>query len=175
MTATAIVVDQGPRTRLEAARTLQAMQLRVRQELALPIVWETARWIVRDVTPRFELEQARQIRHWCASRFLFVNDPAYHQLLTTPAYCLQKIRTLGKVQGNCADAAMLTAALCLAIRIPAAFIAVAFQDPRASYSHVFTMAYPRVERAKRAIVEMDITRPPQVRRANFSRRLKLEV
>ena len=177
----AIVVDQRPGTRLDAKTTLEKMRQRVHEQLALPIVWETARGIVVRVTPRDEIGQARAIREWCAVRFRFINDPLWTQLLTTPVYNLTKIRDQGFVQGNCADAAMLTAALCGAIRIPSTFVTVAFPDPRyplglEPYAHVFAIAYPRQQSCcARAAVEMDITRPPQVRHARFTRRLRVEV
>lgn len=176
---TRTVVDRGPATRLEARTTLQDMRARVHQELGLPIVWETARAIVFNVTPRDEVAQARAIRDWLDARWLFVNDPMWHQLLTTPAYVLTRIKRFGRVQGNCADAAMVSAALCLAIHIPCKFAAVSFGVQRppqhAPYSHVMTIAYPRTSIGSTAAVEMDFTRPAELSRARFTRRLLVTV
>lgn len=178
---TSIAVHSGPATRVTAGTTLKKMRDHVRAELKLPIVWETARRIVANVTPRAELEQAIAIRKWItyaatptSARFRFVNDPLWHQLLTPPSYVLAQIQKQGYAQGNCADAAMLAAALCEAIRIPCAFVAVAFNKVDAPYSHVFAIAYPRTPKG-RVAVEMDVTRPAGVRHAHFTRRIRLEV
>ena len=161
--------------RLHALTTLHEMQKHVRASLTDPMVWETARNIVVQVGPRDEVNQARAIRAWLADRFRFINDPIDVQNLTTPRYMLEKIGHVGFVQGNCADAAMLAAALCMAIRIPCSFIAVAFHTPTAPYQHVFTMAYPRDMHGAKEAIEFDVTRPPDVRTVRFTRRLILPV
>lgn len=176
---TQTVMDRGPSTRLEARDTLQQMRKHVHGELARPLVWETARGIIAPVPPRDEPAQALAVRNWCNAKWRFVNDPMWHQLLTTPVYCLERIRRQGFVQGNCADAAMLAAALCLAIHIPCRFAAVSFGQQRppehAPYSHVMTIAYPRERTGAEAAVEMDFTRPTDLARAAFTRRLLVEV
>jgi len=167
-----LVVVKGPRTRVQAKDTLAEMRNLVRAQVIAPIVWETARRIIAKVTPRAESEQAQTIRAWCATRWRFVNDPRWYQNLAgnAPIYCLEKIRDQGYAQGNCAGAAMLSAALCEAVHIACRFIAVAFKATDEPYSHVFAVAYPKTT-GGRAAVEMDFTRPPDVRRAQFSRRL----
>lgn len=167
-----MVVVRGPRTRVQAKDTLAEMRRIVRAQVIQPIVWETARAIVAKVTPRDEGYQAQTIRSWCAKRWRFINDSRWYQNLAggSPVYCLTRIREQGYVQGNCAGAAMLSAALCEAIHIACRFISVAFNDVAEPYSHVFTVAYPKVP-GGRAAVEMDFTRPDAVRRAQFSRRL----
>lgn len=176
---TRTVTNRGPSTRLQAKDTLVVMRKHVHDELAVPLVWETARLIVANVTPRDEPAQAVAIREWLSSRWRFVNDPMWHQLLTTPVYCLKKIKEQGFVQGNCADAAMTSAALCLAIHIACKFAAVSFgqQKPphHAPYSHVMTIAYPRTRIGSSVAVEMDFTRPTDLARAAFTRRLLVTV
>jgi len=172
---TTVSIDTGAATRLDAKHTLEVMKLRVRQQLAAPAVWQTARNLVARVTPRDEVAQARAIRAWALSKWRFINDPLWHQLLETPLSILEQIRTKGFAQGNCADAAMLTAALCEAIHLPCRFVAVAFNEKTAPYSHVFTIAYPRQPTGGRMPVEMDITRPATATHVVFSRRLLLEV
>lgn len=182
MTAPAIVgagtmvVVKGPRTRVHARDTVKEMVKVVRAQVIAPIVFETARRIVAKVTPRDENTQAQTIRAWCAQRWRFVNDPRWYQNLAgnAPIYCLEKIGEQGYAQGNCAGAAMLSAALCEAIHIACRFIAVAFNDKAAPYSHVFAVAFPKVN-GGRVAVEMDFTRPPDIRRAQFSRRLVANV
>jgi hypothetical protein len=176
---TRTVMDRGPSTRLEARHTLEQMRAHVHTELAVPIVWETARQIIEQVTPRDEVAQAQAIRQWCAGKWRFVNDPMWHQLLTTPLYCLEHIRDKGFVQGNCADAAMMAAALCLAIHLSCKFAAVSFGKQRppyhAPYSHVMTICYPMTRIGSTAVVEMDFTRPTDLARAAFTRRLLVTV
>lgn len=176
---TATVTDKGPSTRLEAKDTLEQMRKHVHQEIGIPLVWETARAVVANVTPRDEVAQALAVRDWCKDHWRFVNDPMWHQLLTTPVYLLDHIRQAGYVQGNCADAALLSAALCLAIHIPCKFAAVSFGQQRpphhAPYSHVMTIAYPHTHIGSTAAVEMDFTRPEDLARAAFTRRLLLDV
>lgn len=146
----------------------------VRASLTLPLVWETARRIVQDVPPRDEVGQASAIRSWLAQHVQFINDPLDVQLLTDPSYMLEHIARAGRVLGNCADAAMLGAALCEAIRIPVRFAAVAFRSKNAPYSHVIALALPRQPHGRRALVELDVTRPPGVMHAQFSRALQVD-
>lgn len=158
--------------RVDAQKIMEQMQKLVRASLTSPIVWETARAIVADVAARHEDEQATVIRQWLVEHLRFVNDPVATQLLTAPEYLLEKITADGYVLGNCADAAMLAAALCEAIRIRCNFVAVAFGHDHANYSHVFTMAYPHTAYGAKAAVEFDVTRPPGLPRANFTRHLE---
>ena len=172
---TVVMTDQGPSSRLTAAKTLADMVRRVHADVGAPLVWETARKLVAGVQPRDEVSQVSALRAWTSAHFKFVNDPLWHQLLETPLYALEHVRDTGFVQGNCADAAMLTAALCAAIHIPCRFIAVGFHTPDAPYSHVFTMAYPHTVSGSKAAVEMDITRPAGLKKAGFTRRLMVDV
>lgn len=172
---TRVVLDRPANTRLEAATTLEEMRKLVHQQLTDPLVWETARKIVANVAPRDELDQSSAIRDWCVKHFQFVNDPLWSQLLTSPTYLLQHITRDGYAQGNCADAAMLTAALNAAVHIPCRFCAVAFHSDKAPYSHVFTIAYPHTSIGSVAAVEQDITRPPGLKKAGFTRRMLKDV
>lgn len=172
---TRVVLEQPAHTRLQAATTLAAMGKLVHEELTNPLVWETARKIIAPLTPRDELDQSTAIREWCDKRFRFVNDPLWSQLLTSPTYLLQQITANGYAQGNCADAAMLTAALNEAVHLHCRFCAVAFHDAHAPYSHVFTIAYPHTSIGSVAAVEQDITRPPGLKKAGFTRRMLKDV
>lgn len=148
-----------PGGRLSALRTMREMAANVRSSRAQPLVWETAKRIVAGVPERDEIGQAMAIRRWVDTHLVFVKDPLGVELLETPSYLLGKIRDHGFVQGDCDDAASLTAALGTAIGLPAKFVAVGF-GPDQPFSHVFTVLYPiNVERKARAVVEMDVTRP----------------
>lgn len=158
---------------IDARAIMTAMRKTVRGVLTFPLVWETALAIIEDVPARHEDEQAQAFRDWIAEHFRFVNDPIDVQLLKSPVYLLAAIRDRGFVQGNCADAAMLAAALCESVRIRCNYVSVAFNDAHAAYSHVFTMAYPHMVNGAQAAVEFDVTRPPGLPRANFSRHLEI--
>ncbi len=162
-------------TRATATNTMRKMALDVRQAIVLPTVWETARQIAATVRDRDEVAQALAIRAWVRAHMRFVKDPVDHQLLTVPEYMLDAINTQGYVQGDCADAAELTAALCMAIGIHATFVAVAFNSPTANYSHVFTIADAKLPGGGVGKVEMDVTRPDAVKQAKFSRYLRLSI
>jgi hypothetical protein len=150
-----------------AKKTLAQMARNIRGELASPEVWETARNIVAQVPERDQALQARVIRSWCKARFRYVADPVDIDLLASPRYLLDKIKQHGYVQGDCDDAAALTAALVTAIGIPAELHAVAFISPHAPFTHVFTIAYPANGPAR----EMDVSHPDDSPPRTFTRTL----
>lgn len=159
-----------------ADRTLREMRRNVRRSLTAPRVLEMARRIVAQVPARDEVAQAYAIRVWADRHFHFVKDPLGVEMLEMPSYQLDKIEAQGFIQGDCDDAATVTAALLLSVGIPCKFEAVAFGSATAPYAHVFTMAYPLDARTgTRRPAEMDITRPPSITHPTFTRRLFLEV
>jgi transglutaminase-like putative cysteine protease len=151
----------------DARRTMDSMSRNVRKSLVDPAVVETARAVIAKVTPRDCVGQARAIRAWVDARFRFVRDPLGVELLESPAFHLSRIQRDGFVQGDCDDAATLTAALGLSVGIPARFVAVAFFTPDAPFAHVFTELLP----PGAAPVEMDLTHPAGAPRPPISRRL----
>lgn len=159
-------------TRATAANTMRAMAVQVRQAVKQPACWETARGIAKRVPPRDEVRQALAVRDWIKRRLVFVKDPTDTQLLTSPLYMLSEVQKTNTIQGDCADVAMLAAALCMAVGIRCFFVAVAFNTPTAPFSHVFAVAEPRAANGGQAKVELDVTRPDGVRRAKFSRYLR---
>ncbi len=161
-------------TRATATSTMAKMAKDVRASLPAPIVWENARKITAAVPQRDELAQALAIRQWVQTRFHFWRDPVDTQLLTVPEYMLNWWQHHGYLPGDCADAAELTAALCMAIGMPCSLVAVAFNSPLAPFSHVFTIATARTPKGI-AKVEMDVTRPAGVARARFSRFRRLDI
>lgn len=159
-------------TRATAATTMAHMAQLVREAVKQPQVWESARSLVRRLPPRAELQQTMAVRNWVKARIQFVKDPAGVQLLTTPAYMLGQIRRYNIVMADCADAAMLCASLAMAVGVRCFFVAVAFQSKAAPFTHVFAVAEPRAPGGRLAKVEMDVTRPAGVGRAQFSRYLR---
>lgn len=159
-----------------AQDTMREMRRLVRASLMRRPVIETPRMIIRGVPERQELAQARAIRAWCDSRFRFVRDPVGVEYLIAPSRQLAEVRRWGFVQGDCDDAAMMTAALCMSVGLPCRFYAVA-RNAQDVYRHVFAVAYP-LDRAsgRRVAVELDITRPSEIPTLPaFGRRLPMDV
>lgn len=154
-----------------APQTLARMADNIRASLSDPRIVETARAIIRSVPPRDCVAQARAIRAWVAARFRFVRDPLGVELLETPAFLLSRIERDGVVQGDCDDAATLTAALGMAVGIRATLHAVAFFTKSAPFAHVFTVLHPEPG----APVEMDITHVAGKKRPPISRHLTRKV
>lgn len=158
-------------TQGSAPTTLSRMAANIRSALRDPAVVEVARGIIAKVTPRDCEGQARAIRAWVDARFRFVRDPLGVELLESPAFHLSRIKAYGFVQGDCDDAATITAALGMAVGIPAVLHAVAFFTPDAPFAHVFTVLHP----SPGAPVEMDITHQAGKQRPPVSRRITRKV
>lgn len=155
------------RNKVTAAKTLQQMRRNIRADRTSPDVWELARSIIVQTDDRDQAAQARRIRRWAKMRFRYVADPTSTELLSRPLYLLHKIKAQGFVQGDCDDAATLTAALLGGIGIAATLEAVAFDRPDAPFSHVFTIASPR----NGPPLEMDVSHPDDSPPRVFSRRI----
>jgi transglutaminase-like putative cysteine protease len=142
-------------TNVDAATTMQRMAAKVRDCVShSKDVIDTANNIVSVVPPRDIHGQIQAIYDWLLRRFRFVSDPVNVELLRDPAEAIKRINARGFTQGDCDEAAMLSAALGISNGIPARFRALAFAA-RAPYSHVIADLrdndgtwYP-----------MDITRP----------------
>lgn len=85
---------------------------------------------------------AAALMEWLRKRTRFVPDAMSKQLLTSPLCMVATIRAEGRAGGDCADIAMLSAALALAVNLTPAFVAEAFPTPGkkyAEFAHVFTI------------------------------------
>jgi transglutaminase-like putative cysteine protease len=159
---------------------MERMRKNVRASLRRPEVLSTAREIIAAarLAPRDELGQARAVRKWVDAHFHFVKDPLGIELLETPSYLLAKIQKDGRVQGDCDDAATLSAALCASIGIPPTFYALAFgkQGTTAPYQHVITVAHPldSVTRT-RVAVDFDVTKPKDMSTPRVARKLAVKI
>lgn len=86
------------------------------------------------------------VRDYVSRRLRFVRDPVGIESLTPPMVHMRALeRTRGAIAGDCDDAATLSAALALAVGIPATYTIVAFDWKRGPtpYQHVFTTLYPK--------------------------------
>lgn len=160
-------VVSGP----NAQKTMLQMVVNIRDSLRDPAVIETARGIIRQVTPRDCVAQAAAIRAWVDRHFLYVPDPLGVELLETPATHLAHIKKDGKVQGDCDDAATLAAALGEAVGLRATLHALAYVSKSAPYQHVVAFLHPPHAPA----MDMDITHPKGAPHAPVSRELVIKV
>ena len=119
--------------------TLYAMWHMARESVTLPVVRQTAVSIAADEAPGRLTAIVSALDTWARDRFHFVRDPYRVEQLHRPEWMLAQLREYpGKILVDCDDAATLVAALGESRGIPARFVAVAFFDPRADFSHVWT-------------------------------------
>lgn len=123
-----------------AMQTLGRMRQAVNQSLTDPVVIETARSIVENAgcMGRDEPCKYAAIREWMEEHLQFLPDPYGVELLATPRYLLDQIRTRQFVSGDCDDTAILGAALGKAVGMKARFVAMGFGRPGAAFKHVTT-------------------------------------
>jgi hypothetical protein len=170
---------QGPRTVTRytigfgdygSLDTLAGMARVVRESQVDPLVLETAADIVRSVSGRNKAGQIAAVRQWLKRKVQFLADPADHELLRTPHYMLNRIRSVGRIQADCDDAAILAAALLGAIGIRTRFVAAGFQAVPGPLLHVWTDGL-----GENGWQELDVTRPEGVPLAAISRTVIYEV
>lgn len=149
-------LTQIPRGDAGTAVTLRKMASLVNQSIAKPVVRGTAVNIVRSVVPRDRRGQVQAIRQFLAERVQFVRDPVGVELLHAPDFLLRDVATRYYASADCDDVAMLGAALGKSVGLRARFIAVAFYDPVAPYSHVWAELFDGDRWG-----ELDVTRTVQ--------------
>lgn len=126
--------------------------------------------IIASVPPRDTLAQVRAIYDFTNRYFRYVNDPVGVELLRDPDTQIGEIQRNGFIQGDCDEAATLTAALGEANGIPARFRALAFYAKNAPYTHVVTDLL-----VGRTWYPMDVTKPPGMVIPNPTKTLTLLV
>jgi transglutaminase-like putative cysteine protease len=139
---------------LGALATLARMRAMVNQSLADAAVRDAAQELVRMLPARDTFAQAQAIREFVAQGVQFVPDPRGVEVLTSPAKMLADIAARRSTQGDCDNAAVLSAALGKAIGLRAQFVVLGFFSPDAPYSHVYT----RLQTAQ-GWLQMDTTKP----------------
>lgn len=157
-----------------AKETLRVMAAAVHHAITNPAFVWWARSIVQDCPPRNETCCAYAIREYVAGAVHFQRDPLGVENITPPEVHMQKLRGRfgAYVLGDCDDAATLSAALGMAVGLPARFVVLAFPMPgdapgvrytqdTAPYQHVYTELL-----AGGAWREMDTTRPDNLALAN---------
>lgn len=156
-------------TNQDAATTMKQMRAKVlntlrtsREAIAM------ANRIVAPVAPRDKRSQVDSISDYMAHHFRFVADPVGVELLRNPTDSIHELRTLGYTQGDCDEAAMITAVFGMANGIPARFRSVAFGGP---FVHVMTDLAP----GDGLWYPIDITKPPGFMPPDPSRSLILPV
>lgn len=124
--------------------------------------------IVAPVSPRDKRSQVDSISDYMAHHFRFVPDPIGVELLRNPTDSIHELRTQGYTQGDCDEAAMITAVFGMANGIPARFRSLAFGGP---FVHVITDLAP----GDGTWFPVDITKPFGFMPPNPSRTLILSV
>lgn len=138
--------------------TLVKMRSMVNREFLNPVVRLTASNIVSNISGKDGLVQAQEIRGWLESHVDFLRDPDGVEMLHGPIWQIKQILSTGRLQVDCDDVAMLSAALGKSIGLRARFVVVAFDYSNAPYRHVWTELSPY---SVDAWTDMDITRPMQ--------------
>jgi hypothetical protein len=142
-----------------AKSTLSKMSRGVHYAIHKPeFVW-WARSVVQTCSARNVMCQARMIRAYVARVIQFTRDPVGAENITPPLEHMDRIKEAlangpGYVLGDCDDAASLSAALGMAVGIPASFRILAFGGP---WQHVYTILHV----PQGGDVEMDTTRAAQ--------------
>ncbi len=85
-----------------------------------------------------DFEKAEKIFNFIVNHCRYVQDPIGLELLKTPPVSLQAIEVGGSPALDCDDATILIGSLIMAIGIPFALRAVAFNE---EYSHVYGLVY----------------------------------
>lgn len=152
-----------------ARETLRVMSRVVHEAIAATAFVWWARGIVQSCPPHAEACCAQAIRDYVSGAVWFQRDPLGVENITHPLDHMQRLADpAAHVVGDCDDAATLSAALGMAVGLPARFIALAFGQPsdppgtrytqaNAPYLHVYTELL-----AGGQWREMDTTRPEQM-------------
>jgi hypothetical protein len=152
------------------AATLRRMDALTRQDSQLPDSILAANSIVMTADGHSNYAMAQEIKEWCQQHFHYIPDLDEMQVLKSPHYLLQQAQKNGVVPGNCADAAMLSAMLCICDGIPCYFEARAFIKPDNPYQHVVAVA-----QTEKGLVDFDITKPSNIGDIVISRRYRVKV
>lgn len=152
------------------AATMQRMKALVRQDAQLPDSILAANSIVMTADGHSTYSMAQEIKEWCQQHFHYIPDLDEMQVLKSPHYQLKQAQKNGVVAGNCADAAMLSAMLCIDDGVPCYLEARAFVNKDAPYQHVVTVA-----QTDKGLVDFDITKPLDAANIVVSRRYQVKV
>lgn len=143
------------------SRTVSEMRQVVRGGLRDPLVLNYAKQLALDCVPRDMKCRALRIRHWMMEHFQFEKDPVGVELLMTPRLMLDRVVARGVIQGDCDDAATLSATLGMAVGLPARFVLFGFRGEAGPFAHVFSEL-----RVGNQWIQQDVTRPERARPAS---------
>jgi transglutaminase-like putative cysteine protease len=159
-----------------AGGTLKKMRQLVIDGSRTEQVIQAARAIVRYAGPRDYYGQAQALRRWLSEHLRFSRDPKGTELLQKPAFMLDEIRKHAVVDGDCDDAATLSAALATALGFACTITAVAFYSKHAPFQHVYTLvSVGRKPDGSPDWMDMDTTRPTRNLPPVVSRRITVKV
>lgn len=95
------------------------------------------------------------LRGWLADRLTFHPDPPDMEWVDDPADQMQTLGAVGRIHGDCDDAATLGATLARAMGLPARFVVAGFGRAPAPYEHVWTEVFDGSRWH-----DLDVTRAP---------------
>lgn len=114
---------------------------------------------------RTQMDRALALHDALAKAFDYQDDGDV-ETIYTPDLSARRVLDSGKFFGDCDDLSVLTAALGLAVGVPAAFVIVAeCSDPKCDgvtpFSHVYSLLYPLLNDGSGSIgtVDFDLSRP----------------
>lgn len=138
--------------------TLTMMRALVRNALRSPVILRWAHTVVDGTSDPDE--QIVAIENWVRDHFEFHLDPQtvngvkVFDLLSHPLAQAEMYLKLGKIVGDCDDAAVLTATLGRANFRPARFRVIGFQGREGPFLHVYTLL-----QGSQHWFSLDVTRP----------------
>jgi len=123
-----------PRGNRGIRKTVRFMGRLAREALTDPLTVETAALIVNGSSEPGEM--ASRIREFLVEYVRFVPDPVGQELIRSPRFMLERVRSHGFASGDCDDVATLGAALGMCVGLPARFVLLSF-SPLEPFSHVY--------------------------------------
>lgn len=136
--------------------TVERMAGLARHGQVEPTATHQAQVIIAGCRPRDSGCYLYTLRRWLASHFLFVYDSRDVENLRTPEYLLTHLDPIGRAMGDCDDAAVLAAGLCLILGIERVrFVVLRYGCIDGAFRHVYTEAQTEAGNW----VSFDVTRP----------------
>ena len=151
--------------------TMRRMIALIRKDATTVDAITAANSIVMTADGHNEYAMANEIKEWAQNHLHYIPDLNEMQVLKSPLFLLHEAQTKGVFIGNCADAAMLCAMLCICDGIPCSIEARAFIKPNAPYQHVVCVT----DLGRPPEVDFDITRPIGSPDVVVSRRYRMKV
>lgn len=156
-----VAMGDGARTRhigfgdSAAFRTAAECRRFAIQAQMYPEVVDVARQLAASVPDRDYDGYCAVIRNYLATHFRFVRDVRDADMLEPVHLQIARIQETGQTYGDCDDAATLASGLLLCVGCDVRLVLLAFNEPRAPFSHI----YAEGEGSDGRWWDMDVTKP----------------